>query len=299
MKIIYTKTYTLPQDLISLLKQRGLVISNKQRAINYLTNIGYYRLSAYFYPLLEEPKTDHLYKKGVTFDMALNMYRFDRKLRVLLFNEIEKIEVAIRSAMSNRITEGLNDVFWMTNAAYFYNPIVFAKTEALIQVEIDKTKEEFITHFQSKYSSMYPPVWMIAEIIPFGLLCGIFNNLCIAKLKKKVAHYFNLSLPVFSSWIITMVNLRNLCGHHCRTWNREIPVTPAELKSPTFPWIDSSTTDMKRIYYRICIIKYLLFTVSSNNTFTQKLKSLLTEFPTIDIKAMGFPSDWDVEPLWQ
>jgi abortive infection bacteriophage resistance protein len=73
---------------------------------------------------------------------------------------------------------------------------------------------------------------------------------------------------------------------------------PAPLKSPVFPWIDSSTTDMRRIYFRICIIKYLLYTISPNNTFTTKLKSLLAEYPTIDIKAMGFPAGWKNEPLW-
>ena len=78
MKINYSKTCTLPQDLIPLLKQRGLVTPSEQKAVNYLTNIGYFRLSAYFYPLLKEPKSDHLFKDGSTFDMALDMYRFDR-----------------------------------------------------------------------------------------------------------------------------------------------------------------------------------------------------------------------------
>jgi abortive infection bacteriophage resistance protein len=56
---------------------------------------------------------------------------------------------------------------------------------------------------------------------------------------------------------------------------------------------------MKRIYFRICIIRYLLFSVSPNNTFTQKLLSLLAEYPTIDIRAMGFPADWRNESLWK
>jgi abortive infection bacteriophage resistance protein len=63
MKVNYTKLCTLPQDLISLLKQRGLIIPDEQKAIGYLTNIGYFRLSAYFYPLLKEPKAEHLYKE--------------------------------------------------------------------------------------------------------------------------------------------------------------------------------------------------------------------------------------------
>jgi abortive infection bacteriophage resistance protein len=299
MKINYSKTCTFPQDLIPLLKNRGLAIPNESKAINYLTNIGYYRLSAYLYPLLKDPKENHLYKQDATFDRALGMYRFDRKLRILLFNEIEKIEVAIRSAMNNLISNELNDVFWMTNLTYFYNPKFFSKNLAFIQSEVGKTKEDFIDHFKNKYVDAFPPAWMISEIIPFGLLCGTYNNLANARLKKIVANYFRLSYPVFSSWIIVLVNLRNRCGHHSRIWNRETSVVPTDLRSPAFPWIDSSTTDAKRIYYRICIIKYLLFTVSPNNRFTDKLKSLLAEYPTIDIKAMGFPANWETEPLWK
>ena len=299
MKVNFSKTCTLPQDLITLLKGRGLSISDEQKAISYLTNIGYYRLSAYCYPLLKEPKSDHTYKEGATFDLVMNMYRFDRKLRILLFNEIEKIEVAIRSILANYVSDAYNDVFWMTNDQYFHNPIVFSKTLALIQTEIEKTKEEFITHFQNKYSNPYPPAWMIAEIVTLGILCATYRNLKSRTIQKKIAGYFSLPSNVFSSWILILSNLRNLCGHHIRIWNKENPLISTPLQSTTFPWIDNSTIDMKRVYFRICIIKYFLFTVSPNNTFTQKLKSLLAEFPTIDIRAMGFPANWQTEPLWQ
>jgi abortive infection bacteriophage resistance protein len=299
MKIDYTKACTLPCDLIPLLKRRGLAIPDEERAVSYLTNIGYFRLSAYFYPLLKEPKTDHIYKDGATFDLVMNMYRFDRKLRILLFNEIEKIEVAIRSAMVNWISYGLHDVFWMTQAGYFHNSTIFSKSLTCIQSEVDKTKEEFITHFRNKYGNAYPPAWMITEIIPLGVLCRIYDNLNKTNLKKKVAAHFGLPFPVFSSWILVLANLRNLCGHHNRTWNKDIPVAPTDIKTASYPWIDSKKTDMKRIYYRICMIKYFLFTVSPGNSFTEKLKSLLQAYPTIDTKAMGFPNNWQEEPLWQ
>ena len=299
MKVNYTKICTLPQDLIPLLKQRGLVISDEQKAINYLSNIGYFRLSAYFYPLLKEPKTEHLYKDDATFDKALDMYRFDRKLRILLFNEIEKIEVAIRSAMNNLISHAFGDVFWITNADYFRNPAIFTKTLTLIQTELDRTKEEFISHFQDNYTNPYPPAWMLAEIMPLGVLYNVFNNLKNMNIKKNVANYFGISLPAFNSWMLILSNLRNLCGHHARLWNKEISLVATDPQLHSFPWIDCTKTDAKRIYYRICIIKYLLFTVSPNNRFTQKLKSLLVEYPTVDIRAMGFPADWESEPIWK
>jgi len=199
MKVNYTKICTLPQDLIPLLKRRGLAISDEQKAVNYLSNIGYFRLSAYFYPLLKEPKTEHLYKDDATFDKALYMYRFDRKLRILLFNEIEKIEIAIRSAMNNLISHAFGGVFWITNVDYFRNPAIFTKTLTLIQSELDRTKEEFISHFHDNYTNPYPPAWMLTEIMPLGVLYNLFNNLKNMNVKKNVANYFGISLPAFNS----------------------------------------------------------------------------------------------------
>jgi len=98
--------------------------------------------------------------------------------------------------------------------------------------------------------------------------------------------------------MLILSNLRNLCGHHVRVWNKEVSFIATDPVQHKFAWIDSSTTNKKRIYYRLCIIKYLLFSVSPNNSFTHKLKSLLAKFPTVDIKAMGFPVDWENEPLW-
>ncbi|GAP71646.1 hypothetical protein SAMD00024442_15_55 [Candidatus Symbiothrix dinenymphae] len=298
MKVDYTKTCILPEDLVPLLQSRGLFIANEQQAADYLTNIGYFRLSAYCYPLLKDPKTDHLYKEDSTFDLVMDMYRFDRKLRILLFNEIEKIEVAVRSAMSNWVSHELNDVFWMTNAMCFHHQGIFLKTLCLINTELDRTKEDFIVHFRNKYANQYPPAWMIAEIVPLGVLCNLYTNLNSKNLQKKIANHFQLPVAVFSSWLLSLINLRNFCGHHHRIWNRAIPLIPTDLRNPTFPWINTSNTDMKRIYYRICMIKYLLFTVSTNNVFTDKLKSLLAQYPTVDKRAIGFPDDWENEPLW-
>ena len=94
----FKKKYYSTKELTRLLKSRGLLITDTIRAEAYLQNIGYYRLSAYMLPFLSMPKTDHQFKSGTTFDNVLDLYRFDKKLRVLLFNEIEKIEIAFREA---------------------------------------------------------------------------------------------------------------------------------------------------------------------------------------------------------
>ena len=99
--IPFGKQYTDSHDLVKLLKSRGLSVEDDTKAQHYLEHIGYYRLSAYMYPLLKLPKEQHVYKPGASFGRVMMLYRFDKKLRLLLFNEIEKVEVAIRSAIVN------------------------------------------------------------------------------------------------------------------------------------------------------------------------------------------------------
>ena len=98
-------------------------ITDGEKAQHYLSHIGYYRLSAYMYPLLSIPKEQHLFKPGTTFSKVMMLYRFDKKLRLLLFNEIEKIEIAVRCAIVNFGTEMVGNSFWMTDASNFANLI--------------------------------------------------------------------------------------------------------------------------------------------------------------------------------
>lgn len=283
---------------VDLLINRGLFITNKSKAETYIFNIGYFRLSAYFYPLLEIPKADHKFKKDATFTKAMDMYRFDRKLRSLLFSEIERIEIAIRSSIMNIGCDLLKDRFWITNPMFFKNSDAFNITLKLIKKELEKSKEDFISHFKSEYGNGYPPAWMIVEILPLGTICHIYTNLKDNKLKKKIAIHFGLPAPIFSSWIIPLSGLRNMCCHHCRTWNREIPINVKNPKKLTYPWINNSLIDSRRIYFRICVIQYFLFTVSPHNTFKERLLRLLNEYPTISTDAMGFPNNWYLDEIW-
>ena len=64
------------------------------------------------------------------------------------------------------------------------------------------------------------------------------------------------------------------------------------------PWI-SKTIAPHRTFYEICIIKWFIDIVSPNNDMKGHLQQLLADFPMIDIKAMGFPANWQEELLWK
>ena len=138
IKIPYSKTYKSAEQLAPLLQSRGLFISDIVKAKQYLQTISYYRLSAYMHPLLSMPKSDNLYKSGSTFTQVMNLYRFDKKLRLLLFNEIEKIEIAIRATIIDVCTDVYGNPFWMTDKANFIVESKYFKTMDLINHEMER-----------------------------------------------------------------------------------------------------------------------------------------------------------------
>ncbi len=294
----FNKTYQSPADIVALLQQRGLDIDNPERAEHYIRNIGYYRLSAYLYPLLQMPKETHRYKADRTFQDALNLYRFDKKLRLFLFNEIEKVEVALRSALANIAANETGNIFWMTDASIFANEEKFNRTMALVDKELKNSKEDFILHFKEKYSNAYPPAWMLIEILPLGVVTRVFENIKSNALKKKIADHFDLPVPMFISWLTVITLTRNSCCHHSRVWNRVYAVNPKVAKKKLKrPWVSEEISPY-RTFYEICIIKWFVDIVSPNNDMKGHLQQLLADFPMIDIKAMGFPANWQEEPLW-
>jgi len=234
------------------------------------------------YPLLQMPKEQHRYKPNATFDQVMMLYRFDKKLRLLIFNEIEKIEVAVRSAIVNIGCDMTGNPFWMTDSSNFIDAGKFRHTMDLIDAELHRSREDFIVHFKQTYSDAYPPAWILAEVLPFGVITNIFSNIKVARIKKSIARRFGLQVAPFESWLTIVTLTRNSCCHHRMAGS----------------WI-SQPTDTLRIYFDLCIIKYFLNIISPNNDMKSKIDTLLSVYPSIDTAAMGFSRGWENEPLWQ
>lgn len=297
-RINFTKTYSNSADLVKLLKSRGMEINDEHKAEDYLENIGYYRLSAYMYPLLKSPKTHHQYKIGASFKKVMMLYRFDKKLRMLMFNEIEKIEIAVREAVMNITAEMSKDDFWLMNSEHFANLQVFTDTANRIGMEYRKSTEDFIQHFKNKYTNQYPPVWILGELLTMGTINIVYRNLKENRIRKAISHKFGLQPKVFESWITTLTLVRNSCCHHSRVWNKKNIILPMMPRRIHRPWI-TQQVDPQRTYFNICIIKYFLDVISPNNDMLTKLRWLFVDFTEVDLKALGFPNGWEFEPLWK
>jgi abortive infection bacteriophage resistance protein len=281
---------------LTLLKSRGMSFNSEEKAVHLLERIGYYRLSGYWYPLLAD-KRNHVFKSGANFEMAFNLYKFDREFRRLISSELEKIEIALRAAMSH-VMSSIYNVFWIEDVTLFANPLVHQLTLDKIQDELKRSDEEFILAFKSKYLNSYPPSFILLEITSFGTLSRLYENLKSGKAKKDLAKTFGLPDKVLESWLHSLVYIRNACAHHARLWNRQVGIKPLFPRHTQNNWIDMSNISNRRMYYVLSILIYFLNTVNPNHTFRQKLEKLFAKYPNVDRAAMGFPAGWHSEPLW-
>lgn len=295
----YTKNPLDYADIISLLNSRGLVINDEDKAVECLRRISYFRLANYFYPM-EKDKLHHIFKPNSKFENAIDLYQFDRDLRLLLFSAVQTLEIGLRTKMIHHISLKYG-AFWFTDASLFQNTGIFQHCQKQLKQELSRTKEDFIVDHFAKYKTPdVPPVWKTLEITSFGTLSKLFCNFSDNALKKTIAREFDLPQhKIFESWIKSAVALRNCLAHHSRVWNRVFPIKPQVPSNLKDKWISNANLQANKLYPQLCCLHYIYNVMCPNNDFSSQLTNLLKQHPNIDVSAMGFPNNWQNEPLWK
>lgn len=295
----YSKQPLTIDQQITLLKSRGLIITDDDTTKNTLGVISYFRLANYFRPM-ETDKISHQFKPASTFENAVQLYSFDRSLRELVFKAIGRIEIALRTKMIHHFSLA-HGAFWFLDMSLANEEHLYLENLNSVDRELRRSKEDFIKDHFRKYSKpSFPPAWKTLEVVSFGVLSKMYFNFCDTKVKKEVARSFDLPQHlILESWIASIAALRNCCAHHARIWNRNYPVTPAIPQKLKKQWIDNMEIPANKLYIQLCCIAYLLNNIYEGNTFAQTLKDLIYAYPNVDISAMGFPDDWQTEALWE
>lgn len=247
--MIFSKLPISIDEQITLLKQRGLEFKDELKAKHYLSNISYYRLRAYTYSFQDNNDPTHPFVKQTSFEQILELYVFDRKLRLLVFDGLEKIEIALRTKIiyTYALTQGSH---WYENGTLYKNQNRFIRDLNKLYEEIDRSNETFIKHYKSKYTQPpKPSAWMSLEVASIGLLSKLFENLKMTPEKKLVAKEFGLAHPhVLESWMHALAQLRNICAHHGRLWNRRLTTMPQLPNNPLFPFLNNMNIHTNKLY---------------------------------------------------
>ncbi len=304
-QVRYNKKPLSITQQISRLKQRGLIFDNENEAANYLFNISYYRLRAYTYPFQEngEDSEHQFIRKDIHFQDIIDLYCFDRRLRSLVFNAIEKIEVAIRTKITQVYAESTADSHWYNNSDLYR--FDFDDLMNHIEVDVDRSNEDFIKHYNAKYNEpLLPPSWMTLEVVSFATLSRLFQALKSDERKKQITDQFGLKkVEILENWLHAISNLRNCCAHHSRIWNRRYMVGVKLSYNTKYPFMDRNTIEQIRnnkLFAVLSCIAYINDIISPNSDFKKNIKELLkSDCRLLDIKEMGFPKNWQTLPVWQ
>lgn len=281
----YTKTAQTPVDLLAHLGNKGLVVDDIPAAIRALETIGYYRLLPYCRAFQDQTKR---FGPGAAFEDVVKLYTFDRRLRLLCLDAIERIEVALRASINNRTAVDHGPHFYM-------DPRHFERFTAFQEFagHAVKTKHRLTKQYGEKYCNPeLPPIWVMTEVMSFGKISRLFADMKV-DIRNKIAGDFTYAEGLLISWFRCLTDFRNRCAHHERIWNARM-LTDQPSRAKALPELK----EQDRFYARALLITALLRAVEPGEAWRDQFKGFIAAHPFVDPADMGFPSKWDRLPFW-
>jgi abortive infection bacteriophage resistance protein len=326
--LTYPKYWKSYEEQLDLLIARGMELTDRQRALDALERIGYYRLSGYWFafrersgPLVmldgngkkpgkvkEGTVVLDQFKSGATFQNAVDLYVFDKQLRLLVMDALERIEIALRVDISH--TLGKLDTFAYLKPELFHGDFG-SKLEPGSGVSrhhewlgkhaqlISRSKEDFVRHNKDKYG-LPLAIWVACEVWDFGTMSTLYSGMREIEQDAIARQYRVNNGRIFATWLRSLNYLRNVCAHHCRLWNRNI-VSQPKLPSPgELPWHESFVLDSHaraRCFLLLLIIRHLLRAINPASSWPERMQTHLQNFPELshlglNLAGMGAPAHW-------
>ena len=300
MKPPYAKPALPIADQINKLIGLGMTVGDRPLAEHCLQHISYYRLSAYWLPF-ENTKGNAgpRFKPGTTLESVLALYDFDRQLRLLVLDAIERIEVAVRGSWAYQMAM-LGGAFGYVDAAHYADANKFNRNCQTLDREVSRSKDTFIRHYKAKYSGpMRPPVWMAAELLSFGLLSQWYAALKEPKVRQSIAAPFDIDERIFVTFVHQLAIVRNICAHHSRLWNRVLDVAfTLPKKHPVDLVTALNRQEPRHVYNTFAMLQFLLSKADPANDWGTRLIALMGTLPAGRAAEMGFPADWTDFKIW-
>ena len=297
-----TKPVRNINEQISLLKQRGMLFHNELQALQFLKNISYYRLKGYWWDM-QQDRITHTFAPNTYFENVIERYNFDRHLRLLLFDAVERIEIALRTKMIYYLSLSYGAT-WYLDSDLFADSVKHAENVNHLQREFEYSQEIFIKNHKRKHSNSNPEAWKILEIASMGTLSKFYKNLKHQLPEKSIiAKEMGLNLhSELSSWLEAIVYVRNIIAHHSRLWSRNMVKRPIDnINNPIGLWFNNDLLPVqkKKPFLIISSMMYLCNKVTPNHQIKIKIVDLIDNNPDVPIYKLGFLNNWKSEPLWK
>lgn len=289
------------QDQITLLKERNMAFKDEANAPHFLKNISYYRLKGYWWEM-QKDKVNHIFYPNSYFEDVIDHYNFDRHLRLIIFNAIERIEIALRTKLIYHMSLGYG-------SEWYLDPQLFDKQKFYLGFlgkmfnDLRGSSEEFIKKHYDNHPEEHPESWKALEVLTLGTLSKLYQNIDHQlPEKQKIAREFGLNNQKYlTSWLLSITLVRNIIAHHGRVWNRVI--------INKYDWPKNTPKDLlnyipnahqrRKLFPLLSAIIYMNNEISPGHHIKTELLDLFNAFPEIEMYKMGFPKDWKNQPIWK
>lgn len=272
------------EQLIYNLKDKNLEIHDEDKAKAFLDEVSYFRVIKAYSLGLKEKNGD--YYKNISFDQIVELYTFNTCLRQLLFPQIERIEITLRSRIANYFSAkyGVLGYYERANFEVAKYHQEFLRDQGR---EVGyNSRSPFIKNFRDNYVGGDIPFYALVEVLTFGTLSKFYRNL-LPDAKKAIASQYEVKYTYLQSWIESIAHVRNVCAHYGRLYNAKLSKTPTLYKEYSNLGISNY-----HIFAVILCMKHLLPNDYRWEIFVDSLTELFNTYPHVKKETMGFPNNW-------
>ena len=299
------------------------LICDKPELISKLKAVNYYRLKGYWYPYrdkISNNPVDYKFKQDTKLSYIWRLYRFDRFLRLLVFDAIERIEISIRTQFACFHSKKYGALGY-TNINSFAGMKANEHKKLLNRYSINSIinskslKPSFVETYHRNYTKeKYLPFWMLIEIVDFGFTELVFQN-GTNVVSPIIAQYFGVKKHFISSWLNGLRGIRNICAHHSRLfnrndlfqidipndnlWNKPIPIHQTKKHIAKDGRTIDKVINQRTLFPILSVLAYMLKIIIPQSGWKDRVKDLLKEFDDIDKTQMGFPYAWEESGIWK
>ena len=290
-----------------LIQKRGL-IADRDELIERLSDVGYYRLSGYWYIFKRRDSSSggevERFEEGTTLDHIWRLYTFDRRFRLVVLDAIERVEVYFRTNLAYELARDTGPFGYSdpSNLPRFKRGS-YGKFIARCRDEFDRSREPFALHFRETYGDFHdlPPYWILVNLMDFGTMSALYKG-ASADVRARLAKNLGISTRVLDSWLLTLNTVRNICAHHGRLWNRGLGTRPLIPRCENDArWHEPFEVRSDRMFGILTILSYLLERVAPTTSWRKRLFDLMDRFEMepADWCRMGFVEGWTECPFWK
>jgi len=286
------KPFKTIEEQIAILESRGLIIDDKESALRSLSNLNYYRLSAYTLTL----RKNNEFYENVHFSDVMQIYNFDMELRAALLYLLESIEVSIRSYIGYYHGKTYGALGYYDTSA-FENEERFQKFTDDYKKAIDEygDKEIFVQHHKESYDGDFP-IWVLVELLTLGTLSRLFKNLP-SDIRTEICRnkFGKINDTYIGNWLQGCTILRNICAHRGRLYNRQIPFS-LRLDKKDRRMLQENGILINRASKQLFVYLHVMRKIVPDemvwNNFTNSFIQLTKKYPFVRLDYYGFPDNW-------